>query len=160
MTETHVNCIYKCRGRARPGVAGGGGGAGRGGATFAGLAAAALRRAFFQRRLGDLVPKQRAPLRRFNALKHEQRVAEGKTLDQGLLLLENRAGPVRSLRDRVQAQLREAGPASCAPIPPAPPTHAAARLECPAHDLPKILRRRPRHQARLPDQPAHRPVAA
>ena len=81
--------------------------AGRGEAAFADLAAA-LRRAFFQRWLGDVV-QGREPLRRFTTLTHEQRIAEFKTLDQGVLL-ENRADLVRSLRDRVQTQLREAGP--------------------------------------------------
>lgn len=77
--------------------------AGRGEATFADLAAA-LRRAFFQRWLGEAV-QAREPLRQFNTLTHEQRILEFKTLDERVLL-ENRADLVRRLRDRVQAQLR------------------------------------------------------
>ncbi|MFL6334698.1 MAG: DUF4011 domain-containing protein [Pyrinomonadaceae bacterium] len=71
--------------------------------AFADLARA-FRRAFFQRWLGDVV-QGREPLRAFNTLTHEQRVAEFKRLDERVLV-ENRAALVRALRDRVQAQLQ------------------------------------------------------
>lgn len=75
----------------------------RGEVAFADLAAS-LRRAFLQRWLG-LAVEQREPLRRFNTLTHEQRVAEFRALDEQVLT-ENRAELVRSQRDRVQAGLR------------------------------------------------------
>ena len=66
--------------------------------------AAALRRAFLQRWLGGVV-QARAPLRAFNTLTHEQRIAEFKQLDERVLF-ENRVRLVRAQRDHVQAQLR------------------------------------------------------
>jgi very-short-patch-repair endonuclease len=75
----------------------------KGEVPFADLAPA-LRRAFFQRWLSQVV-QERAPLRVFNTLTHEQRMAEFKRLDERVLF-ENRVGLVRSQRDRVQAQLR------------------------------------------------------
>ncbi|HYY98486.1 MAG TPA: DUF4011 domain-containing protein, partial [Pyrinomonadaceae bacterium] len=70
---------------------------------FADLAPA-FRRAFFQKWLAEVV-ERREPLRSFTTLTHEQRVAEFKRLDERVLQ-ENRAGLVRLLRDRVQAQLQ------------------------------------------------------
>jgi very-short-patch-repair endonuclease len=64
----------------------------------------AFRRAFLQRWLSDVV-QQREPLRVFNTLTHEQRIAEFKRLDERVLF-ENRVSLVRQQRDRVQAQLR------------------------------------------------------
>ena len=64
----------------------------------------AFRRAFFGRWLSGVV-QQREPLRAFNTLTHEQRIAEFRKLDERVLL-ENRASLIRRLRDRVQAQLR------------------------------------------------------
>lgn len=75
----------------------------KGETSFADLAPA-FHRAFFQRWLSDAV-RQREPLRIFNSLTHEQRIAEFKKLDERVLL-ENRAELVRCLRDRVQAGLR------------------------------------------------------
>lgn len=66
--------------------------------------APAFRRAFFQRWLGEVV-QHREPLRVFNTLTHEQRVAEFKRLDERVLE-ENRISLVRALRDRVQSQLQ------------------------------------------------------
>ncbi|HKS42225.1 MAG TPA: DUF4011 domain-containing protein [Blastocatellia bacterium] len=66
--------------------------------------AIAFRRAFFQRWLGEAV-QQREPLRAFNTLTHEQRLAEFKQLDERVLV-ENRLNLVRDLRNRVQDQLR------------------------------------------------------
>jgi very-short-patch-repair endonuclease/DNA polymerase III delta prime subunit len=74
----------------------------RGEIAFSDLALA-FRRAFFGRWLSEVV-QQREPLRVFNTLTHEQRIAEFKKLDERVLL-ENRASLVRRLRDRVQAQL-------------------------------------------------------
>jgi very-short-patch-repair endonuclease len=64
----------------------------------------ALRRAFFQKWLADVV-QRREPLRVFNTLTHEQRVAEFRRLDERVLE-ENRASLVKTLRDRVQTQLQ------------------------------------------------------
>lgn len=75
----------------------------RGEAAFADLANA-FRRAFFGRWLSGVV-QLREPLRSFNSLTHEQRIAEFRRLDERVLL-ENRTALVRRLRDRVQAQLR------------------------------------------------------
>jgi very-short-patch-repair endonuclease/DNA polymerase III delta prime subunit len=75
----------------------------RGEAAFADLSHA-LRRAFFQRWL-SIVVQQRESLHRFNTLTHEQRIADFKKFDEEVLM-ENRAGLVRQLRDHVQAQLR------------------------------------------------------
>jgi very-short-patch-repair endonuclease/DNA polymerase III delta prime subunit len=75
----------------------------RGEVAFADLAPA-FRRAFLQRWLG-VVFERREPLRRFNTLTHEQRVAEFRALDERVLT-ENRAELVRNLRDRVQTALR------------------------------------------------------
>ncbi|MBV8856257.1 MAG: DUF4011 domain-containing protein [Acidobacteria bacterium] len=75
----------------------------RGEVAFPDLAAA-FRRAFLQRWLGEVV-QRREPLLRFNTLTHEQRVAEFRALDERVLV-ENRAELVRRLRDRVQASLR------------------------------------------------------
>jgi very-short-patch-repair endonuclease/DNA polymerase III delta prime subunit len=66
--------------------------------------APAFRRAFFQRWLSNVV-QRREQLRVFTTLTHEQRVAEFKRLDERVLE-ENRASLVRTLRDRVQAQLQ------------------------------------------------------
>lgn len=75
----------------------------KGEVTFTEIAPS-FRRAFFQRWLSDVV-QQREPLRIFNTLTHEQRIAEFKRLDERLLF-ENRVRLVRQQRDRVQAQLR------------------------------------------------------
>ncbi|MGI8655588.1 MAG: DUF4011 domain-containing protein [Pyrinomonadaceae bacterium] len=75
----------------------------KGEASFADLAPA-FHRAFYQRWLSDVV-RQREPLRVFNTLTHEQRIAEFKNLDERVLL-ENRTELVRCLRDRVQAGLQ------------------------------------------------------
>jgi very-short-patch-repair endonuclease len=66
--------------------------------------APALRRAFFQRWLNEAL-QQREPLRAFNTLTHEQRVAEFKQLDERVLA-ENRLNLLRDLRNRAQEQLQ------------------------------------------------------
>lgn len=75
----------------------------KGEVNFADLAPS-FRRAFFQKWLVEVV-EWREPLRSFTTLTHEQRVAEFRRLD-ARVLQENRAGLVRLLRDRVQAQLQ------------------------------------------------------
>jgi very-short-patch-repair endonuclease/DNA polymerase III delta prime subunit len=75
----------------------------RGEASFADLAEA-FRRAFFGRWLSEAV-EQREPLRAFNSITHEQRVAEFKRLDERVLM-ENRRELIRRERDHVQAKLR------------------------------------------------------
>src|SRR5205085_10936067 len=55
------------------------------------------------------------PLRAFNTLTHEQRIAEFRQLDERVLL-ENRAQLVRRLRDHVQAQLRTPEAAAALPF--------------------------------------------
>lgn len=85
----------------------------RGEVAFADLAPA-FRRAFFSRWLSEAVG-QREPLRRFNTLTHEQRIAEFRNLDESVLL-ENRAGLVRRLRDRVQAAIRAPEAAEAMPF--------------------------------------------
>jgi very-short-patch-repair endonuclease len=84
-----------------------------GGVTFAALPSA-LRRAFFQKWLAEVV-QRREPLRAFNTLTHEQRVAEFRRLDERVLE-ENRASLVRTLRDRVQAQLQSPAAAESLPF--------------------------------------------
>ncbi|MGA9772930.1 MAG: DUF4011 domain-containing protein [Blastocatellia bacterium] len=66
--------------------------------------AAAFGRAFFQRWLTEAL-EQREPLRAFNTLTHEQRVAEFRQLDERVLA-ENRLNLVRELRNRIQERLR------------------------------------------------------
>lgn len=85
----------------------------RGETPFADLALA-FRRVFFSRWLSEAVGK-REPLRQFSTLTHEQRIAEFKKLDEGVLL-ENRVDLVRRLRDRVQAQLRTPEAAEAMPF--------------------------------------------
>ena len=75
--------------------------------------APALRRAFFQRWLGEVV-REREALRAFHTLTHEERVAEFRRLDRRVLE-ENRARLVAGVRDRVQARLRE--PAAAEGLP-------------------------------------------
>jgi very-short-patch-repair endonuclease len=75
--------------------------------------APALRRAFLQRWLGEVV-REREPLRAFHTLTHEERVAEFRRLDRRVLE-ENRARLVAAVRDRVQARLRE--PAAAGGLP-------------------------------------------
>ncbi len=76
--------------------------------------APALRRAFFQRWLGEVVSEREA-LRAFHTLTHEERVAEFRRLDRRVLE-ENRARLVAAVRDRVQARLREPAPAEGLPF--------------------------------------------
>jgi very-short-patch-repair endonuclease len=84
----------------------------RGEAAFDDLAPA-LRRAFLQRWLGEVVGEREA-LRAFHTLTHEERVAEFRRLDRRVLE-ENRARLVAAVRDRVQARLRE--PAAAEGLP-------------------------------------------
>src|SRR5262249_34142593 len=66
--------------------------------------APAFQRAFYQKWLAEVV-QARDPLRAFNTLTHEQRVAEFRKLDQRVLL-ENRFSLVANLREDVQKKLQ------------------------------------------------------
>src|SRR5579859_5874000 len=80
---------------------------------FEGLAPA-FRRAFDQKWLGEVV-QARDPLRGFNTLTHEQRVAEFRRLDERVLL-ENRITLVAGLREEVQRRLQEPDAAAAMPV--------------------------------------------
>ncbi len=73
----------------------------------------AFQRAFWVKWLTGAV-RERNALARFHALAHEERVAEFRRLDQ-LVLQENRAALVATLRERVQHRLRE--PAATEALP-------------------------------------------
>lgn len=74
----------------------------------------AFLRAFYQKWLTTVV-QERAPLRTFHAMTHEQRVAEFQALDRRVLE-ENRAALVARLRDRVQERLRAPAAAQAMPF--------------------------------------------
>lgn len=76
----------------------------RGVVAFANLPDAFLR-AFYMKWLAEVV-ESRPPLARFDALTHEQRVAEFRRLDREVLK-ENQAALTARLRERAQARLRE-----------------------------------------------------
>lgn len=74
----------------------------------------AFHRAFLQRWLAEAV-HARAPLRAFQSLPHERRIAEFRTLDRAVLEA-NRAVLVRELRDRIQEKLRSPEAAEGLPV--------------------------------------------
>ena len=76
----------------------------RGSVTFDALPDAFLR-AFYMKWLGEVV-QLRPPLARFDALTHEQRIAEFRRLDREVLL-ENQAALKARLRDRAQERLQD-----------------------------------------------------
>ncbi len=77
----------------------------RGSVSFDVLPGAFLR-AFYMKWIGEVV-QARPPLARFDALTHEQRIAEFRRLDREVLA-ENQAGLTARLRDRAQERLQDA----------------------------------------------------
>jgi very-short-patch-repair endonuclease len=74
----------------------------------------AFKRAFWMKWLSQAV-EARPPLAKFNSLTHEERIAEFRNLDSRVLL-ENRAGLIGQLRDRVQHKLQYPEAAAALPL--------------------------------------------
>jgi very-short-patch-repair endonuclease len=74
----------------------------------------AFLRAFYMKWLSEVV-QARPPLARFDALTHEQRIAEFRRLDREVLA-ENQAALTARLRDRAQERLQDAGAREALPF--------------------------------------------
>ena len=113
----------------------------------------AFRRAFYLKWLAQVV-QARPPLARFDALTHEQRIAEFRRLDRAVLA-ENQAALVAQLRDTCAEALQE--PDVDAALPrPAARDGEAAQSQSATQDAAARGAGHPRDQAVLPDEPALR----